>query len=355
MNAIKKIYTWFFIILSSLLVSNLYGQNNQSTYLLSRQLNSIENDIIRLKEHQLVLGVSENDINDLYNILNNVEYDFDVSIIGNIIDYISSLDTLNTENDLSDVFRNIERLLVEVTDYEAQQMSEFDRQLSNLIRYDPTNEFDRKEIQRFQKLRDRIRNEINERYKENIEGVLKLYDLIDYESDYDFMAKRNQIKLLFNDDLVQVIKSFNTEEKFSKLKFIYNSNIDLLLEEVKRENESVTTKVEELTNKASVIYDQLETKEERQSKIDQTLVWTLPVYGILILAILMIPRLYRGNKELQAQIFSSGLILELITVYLLTATILILGIAGKIEPEVLGTLIGGISGYVLGRALKSGK
>ncbi|MEO1658008.1 MAG: hypothetical protein AAFR65_09820 [Pseudomonadota bacterium] len=42
-------------------------------------------------------------------------------------------------------------------------------------------------------------------------------------------------------------------------------------------------------------------------------------------------------------------LLEAMTVFILTAAILILGIASKISSEVLGTLIGGISGYVLGK------
>jgi hypothetical protein len=47
-----------------------------------------------------------------------------------------------------------------------------------------------------------------------------------------------------------------------------------------------------------------------------------------------------------------GILIEPITVFLLTTAILILGICGKMPGEVLGTMRGGISGYVLGRSLR---
>jgi outer membrane murein-binding lipoprotein Lpp len=81
--------------------------------------------------------------------------------------------------------------------------------------------------------------------------------------------------------------------------------------------------------------------------------WTIPSLGILLVLILLGPRLYERN--IQEEIFSSKLILELLTVYILVSTILILGLANRLQNEVLGTLLGGISGYVLGRALGAAK
>jgi hypothetical protein len=48
-------------------------------------------------------------------------------------------------------------------------------------------------------------------------------------------------------------------------------------------------------------------------------------------------------------------VVELITVLLVTMTILILGLASKIDGQVLGTLLGGISGYVLNRIKTRGE
>jgi len=49
------------------------------------------------------------------------------------------------------------------------------------------------------------------------------------------------------------------------------------------------------------------------------------------------------------QYFKYPIFLDIITVFLLTATILVLGIANKLSTETLAALIAGISGYVLGR------
>jgi hypothetical protein len=67
-----------------------------------------------------------------------------------------------------------------------------------------------------------------------------------------------------------------------------------------------------------------------------------------MLGLLLIPAVYKGTPAVD-HIFQSGLLLELMTVFLLTSAILLLGASNKINAEVLGTLIGGISGYVLGK------
>lgn len=94
----------------------------------------------------------------------------------------------------------------------------------------------------------------------------------------------------------------------------------------------------------------LEQKLARRTEISNILIqYALPAFGGLIVFLLLVPRVY--SKEVQASIFGQGLLLEVLTVFLLTAAILILGLADKIPEDALGTLLGGISGYVLGRTL----
>lgn len=95
---------------------------------------------------------------------------------------------------------------------------------------------------------------------------------------------------------------------------------------------------------------QLSKRQEGQLVIDQTLIkFVLPSFALLVVVLLLAPRLYR-SEQIQQSIVDSGLLLELITVFLLTATTLVLGISGRIQGDILGTLLGGISGFVLGRA-----
>ena len=82
----------------------------------------------------------------------------------------------------------------------------------------------------------------------------------------------------------------------------------------------------------------------------------LPLFCGTVLLMLSIPIVVQtfskasaGSAEQVRAIFASGILVEIITVLLLTMSILILGLANKIEGPVLGTLLGGISGYVLNR------
>lgn len=77
----------------------------------------------------------------------------------------------------------------------------------------------------------------------------------------------------------------------------------------------------------------------------------LPLFCITIILLFLGPMIIRtfAKNAADTKAYSSAVLLELITVLLLTMSVLILGLADKIAGEVLGTLLGGISGYVLNR------
>ena len=112
------------------------------------------------------------------------------------------------------------------------------------------------------------------------------------------------------------------------------------------------TKVElskALTQRAGAIVSKIAQKEAGQTQIDLKLItWAMPLFAATFLLLLVLPRVY-NNPVVDRAVFESPILLELITVFLLVATVLMLGLGGKLTGEVLGTLLGGISGYVLGR------
>lgn len=95
-----------------------------------------------------------------------------------------------------------------------------------------------------------------------------------------------------------------------------------------------------------------------QSAIDvisNTLLAWMAIIVMVIVAIITLTWFkfkYAGNQQQNSE-FSFTLFLEMMTVFLLTGAILILGLAAKIDNQGLAALIGGISGYVLGR-MRSG-
>lgn len=92
-------------------------------------------------------------------------------------------------------------------------------------------------------------------------------------------------------------------------------------------------------------------REDDQAKLDSRIVMiAIPAVALAIIMLLLAPLLYKTD-DLRRSIITSGLLVELMTIFLLTAAVIILGIDGKIQAEVIGTLLGGVSGYVLGRAI----
>ncbi len=85
------------------------------------------------------------------------------------------------------------------------------------------------------------------------------------------------------------------------------------------------------------------------SSFDGLIIWGFPALIIAVLIIVLFEgrrrRLNPGGQSLDT--------LAVITVLLLVSAIIILGLGGKIQPEALGTLIGGISGYVLGKSAQT--
>jgi len=113
--------------------------------------------------------------------------------------------------------------------------------------------------------------------------------------------------------------------------------------------------IDEKTPTLKSLARELENRQQGQTQIDKALVtFALPSFAVLIVLLLLAPRLYK-DTGIQKIILESGVLLELITVFLLTATTLLLGIANKIDGDILGTLLGGISGYVLGRSRTAAK
>jgi hypothetical protein len=97
------------------------------------------------------------------------------------------------------------------------------------------------------------------------------------------------------------------------------------------------------------IKNKWENQFRRATEISKSLIdWTIPLLALSVVAMLAIPRFY--SSDVQQLVLSNGIILEVFTVFLLITTVLLLGIADRIQSEALGTLLGGISGYVLGRS-----
>jgi hypothetical protein len=122
---------------------------------------------------------------------------------------------------------------------------------------------------------------------------------------------------------------------------------------VKRIDDKIITsekKIDDAKKNINKIYQD----DDKKYSINSLAIWVgLPAFCLTILLLYLLPQWLIRNQPNKNHDYSS--LLQLITVFLLTMTILILGLSGLISGEVLGTLIGGISGYVLNKTVNAAR
>jgi len=160
-------------------------------------------------------------------------------------------------------------------------------------------------------------------------------------------------------DDIERATSALTQQAFQESRSKYANALDTLLSEATAEKNKATTDL----STAQDLYGRIVAKlGKAKMEINQLAIELgLPLFCGTVLLMLCVPivvqrltKFDEGSRDEIRAIFASGILVEVITVLLLTMSILILGLAGKIQGEVLGTLLGGISGYVLNRFRRSG-
>lgn len=147
----------------------------------------------------------------------------------------------------------------------------------------------------------------------------------------------------------------NIEDKFATGKTKVKAYLGRKKGEVSGLLAKQKSELEQKKSQLHQLYDQLDKRKNSQANINESLVnFGIPATGIVMIALLAIPIFYRHDAA-QQYILCSGLLIQIFTIFLLTSTIFILGFAGKIDTNSLGTLLGGISGFVLGRGANSKK
>lgn len=94
---------------------------------------------------------------------------------------------------------------------------------------------------------------------------------------------------------------------------------------------------------------------ELKSSADKTvnfvsdLKWLVMILGVLSVMVMFIIRTF--EREVQTEWVASGQVIQFMTVLIILITILALGITGVLKENTLGTLLGGIGGYVLSQGI----
>lgn len=89
---------------------------------------------------------------------------------------------------------------------------------------------------------------------------------------------------------------------------------------------------------------------ESGTQFDARLVYFgLPAFAAVLIILFLTPLMYK-RPEVQHWLLTSGMLLEMSTIVIVTAAVILLALAGRIHAEVIGALLGALSGYMLGRA-----
>ncbi|WP_342375241.1 hypothetical protein NVS55_28595 [Myxococcus stipitatus] len=109
--------------------------------------------------------------------------------------------------------------------------------------------------------------------------------------------------------------------------------------------------VDAANNAIMAIDKELLGREAKKTEVDSNL--TLAIYGMVfvLFAIYLATRWF--SLEIQTIIFQQRTLVEMIGLAFLLLTIIILGTGQKIDPAVLGTLLGTVGGYIFGQQIQS--
>jgi hypothetical protein len=212
-----------------------------------------------------------------------------------------------------------------------------------------------------------------------LEDLLNANEVYLNEKVYDMLTKYSGIKT--EDQKVSEMKEFKTDEEISKIfysifpvpankRISKNSatqnytaksfsdgkrflirDMNLLKTDLNNASKTATRKQKESEAQKNSYTEELKNlKDNSIHKI--TLYVALPLFAFILIAVFLIPSQYLNDK-VQTLFIEHNIIKDVLTIFLLTSTIILLGLSGVIKGEIIGTLLGGISVYVLQRGLES--
>jgi hypothetical protein len=153
-------------------------------------------------------------------------------------------------------------------------------------------------------------------------------------------------------DFLRKLSNQNIDSYNEECKKLYSKNKSTILS-LEEENKSNIEKIQKLLKEYKL------KKKENNRDINEWGIKTgLPWFCVTVLVLFLSTVIYNSKwkKSNPTTIENNGntehlskVLIEVITVLLLTLTILILGLSNILKENVLGTLIGGIAGYILNR------
>jgi len=159
----------------------------------------------------------------------------------------------------------------------------------------------------------------------------------------------DETKKILSNDEQKIIRDVFSAAKIESTRKEILALCDAKISDIGKSIDLLKLKITNENNYISKLYEKFNEAETQINSLAIKL--GLPLFCVTILLLFLGPILlrYMFKAAPETNINSQNILVEISTVLLLTMSILILGLSEKIKGDVLGTLIGGISGYVLNR------
>jgi hypothetical protein len=160
-----------------------------------------------------------------------------------------------------------------------------------------------------------------------------------------------------------IIENGTAQERCAALRAALTAQVqaDVLadIDRFVKESADLQSKSQQQADLAKQVVEQLETRKAEiekklrelagQEHVKQSLPLVIGLIGLLSILVLLVVRIF--PIELQTEWINSGQVIQFVTVMVLLSVIMALGLAGIITENTLGTLLGGIAGYVLSQGI----
>lgn len=152
-------------------------------------------------------------------------------------------------------------------------------------------------------------------------------------------------------NLCNALKKLSGEEDQKKAKSYFDA-IEKLIQQEEKLNATLKDDLNRLIAMLEVRRDKLQEKLTATSSANKLSAYLWVVIGAIgatCISFLLI--ISRFPEKLQIEWVASGQVIQFVTVMILLSAILVLGLANVLRENTLGTLLGGIAGYVLAQGV----
>ena len=363
----------FYVLIISMLFLGFFGVSNSACsesedstvnsdeidFLVEDDIKYFKNIIRTHDKKILLLKKISSQINSIPKV-DATKYTINENEWNNSIKYSNQIKSKNDDTDISVLY---DKLISSLSDSIEDMFSILTHSQNEIRKIQRTNDRASDEYRMY----DMIRSDVNVDFENTIKNKLNnldpaynlIFDRRDFFNDREKEVIKSAVKQ--NLDTIAIFLKRDKSSVESELKKLLSQFTDEYIENVNISiSKRIDLKNDEISQFRSSLKDKLKklrelqtTETELRSQIDQKLVYAVyAMIGVLLLLFLSLKVL---SDDVAKDLIEKRALVEVIGMAFMLLTIIILGTGEKLSREVLGTLLGTISGYIFARGMQKPK